>query len=236
MKVNRSDLKELYVDYIREKTPQSRKNCPSADVILKCMRFKISKRKKTKIMDHISSCSYCAQEFKFALEVLREESKLSKEIEQALELKLQKLGEKRKYRKIFLPKLSWTYATVFAVLILTISVSLVMLLKNHETAEYLRGISNQFNLIEPIDKTYLLSELSFKWEKYPDSDHYIIEIFDDELCFVWRSSKIFRNITKPTRELVKLLKQNRKYFWMVTAFLTDGNKMESRIEEFKIKK
>jgi hypothetical protein len=200
------------------------------------MRSNISKRKKTKIIDHISSCSYCAQEFKFALEVLREESKLINEIDQVLELKLQKMGENSKYRKIFLPKLSWTYATVFTVLILIISVSLVLLLKNHETAEYLRAINIQFNLIEPVDKTYSLSELSFKWEKYPDSDHYIIEIFDDELCFVWRSGKIYRNITKPTRELVKLLKQNRKYFWMVTAFLTDGNKMESRIEEFRIKK
>ncbi|MCK4264030.1 MAG: hypothetical protein KAX27_03720, partial [Candidatus Aminicenantes bacterium] len=105
---------------------------------------------------------------------------------------------------------------------------------NLEKREYRGANQAKIILIEPINKKYSKFLLTFKWKKIENSDYYILEIFDKTLYPVWESKKIFKTrVVLPDEISSKLIKNNR-YFWMVTAFLSDGSKTESIIKEFKV--
>ena len=71
MKIKHKDLQQLYKYFVMENIPESRKNCPPSKEIINFFRAKLSEKQKTNIIDHITHCYYCAQEFEFILQTLR---------------------------------------------------------------------------------------------------------------------------------------------------------------------
>ena len=90
--------------------------------------------------------------------------------------------------------------------------------------------------LTPLKKEYLITDLRFNWEKIPNTIHYSIEIFDSTLYPIWKREKILLNQIDTLQELIKELDEGQTYFWMVTAFLSNGDKIESQLEKFTIKK
>jgi len=243
IKIRNKELRNLYKAYIMENAPPSRKNCPPVKKIINSFESKIHEKQKTKIINHIANCFYCSQEFEFILETLRYEKRLNKEIYNILEFRsdrtyIKKRIEKyishlKKIQKIFFPKFIWRYALLL--LGIVIITSSIIIFQVSEKREY-RGTNLQkINLIEPINGKYSKFFLPFKWNEYNDSYYYILELFDETLFPIWKSDKILSNHIVLPYKIAKKLGKNKTYYWMITAFLLDGEKIESDIKEFTVK-
>lgn len=231
MKISSKDLKHLYRDFIMEKTPLSRKNCPPKEDLIKFSRSKLSEKQNLKIIDHITRCSYCIQAFEFILQTLRDEKNLIKEIDNVLQSEGDALFWRRR-QKIFFPKLSWKYLSLLFGTIIIIFAFIIF--TTLEKREYRGTNLKQIHLIEPINKKYSKSSLTFKWNFVKNSEYYIFELFDQTLYPVWKSQKIIKTQVILPPEIANKLKENNAYFWMVTAFLHKGDKIESRLEKFTL--
>lgn len=245
MKMSLKDLQELYKASISKRAPSLRQDCPSRGEIIRLFRSKVSEKQKTKIIDHIIDCPFCFEEFEFLLETQRYEKELDLKIKQLIESQKSRPGDKRenvfssKEKKIsaFFPRFSWIYASLAAgaVLILLAASFFLVKIKTSEKQQYRSMQQHRIQLTAPVNQSYLKSTLIFKWSQVKGSDHYIVEIFDETLFPFWKSSAIRYNYLIPSKSLLINFKVNKTYFWMVTAFLSDGKKVESRLEEFKIR-
>ena len=65
MKLNNGDLRQIYLSNIKDCIPKTRNKCPSPQQLLRLFRGKTSEKKKTRIIDHITSCYHCAHDFEF---------------------------------------------------------------------------------------------------------------------------------------------------------------------------
>jgi len=135
----------------------------------------------------------------------------------------------------FFPTPAWKYATVLIPTILLISFAITFLFKTSERSQ-LRGKSNNYIKLEPTINKMTPKEINFRWSEIPTSEYYVLEIFDKTLYPLWQSNKIIKNKASPPMELLNRLSRDESYFWMVTAFLPDGTKIESSLADFTIKK
>lgn len=231
MKINSKDLKLLYSAHLIENTPPSRKNCPLTKEIIDLFRSKLSKKKKSKIIDHVTECYFCYKEFQSILEILREESKLIGAIEE-LAIKSNQISLNRKNISFF-QRSSWKFASVFLGSILILSTILIyFVFLNKGQKDYRSKYYPSVHLIDPIGGKIQKTLLKFRWVEIEESEYYIIEIFDETLLPIWRSNKIYTNDFCPPEEIADRFKKKKRYFWMLTAYFPDGRKMESRIEQF----
>jgi hypothetical protein len=240
MKIKHKDLQQLYKNFIMENIPDSQKDCPPSKEIINFFRAKLSEKQKTKIIDHITHCYYCAQEFEFILQTLRYEGKLNEEIGNLIRSENDKTTLKTRAKKIplnsgkkqkkFIPVLSWKYALLpFAALLI---ISALIFFPHSEKEEFRGGNLNQVQLVEPVDGKYSKSQLVFRWNEVKETDYYMLELFDETLLPVWKNNRISKNRALLPTELVKKLSINKTYLWTVTAFFPDGRRVESDIEEF----
>jgi len=246
MKISNKDLQRLYKEYVLVSFPSPRKYCPSFKKIANSFNSKSSEKQKTKILNHITTCHYCCQEFKFILQILRNEKKINKNAD-TLRLSKKEIAslEKRaavilydlkKREKSFFPILSWKYGSLLLaaiaisiILIIFIKTDLFRFMESHKQ----RGETiSQIKLILPIRERYSKNSLFFKWSEFIGSDYYIIELFDETLALLWKSDKIYNNYYVPHKELTENLTENRTYFWIVKAYLINGEKVESPLAEF----
>lgn len=245
MKISTRDLKKLYRAHIAENAPASRKNCPPTKKFINLFKSKLSEKQKTKIIDHISNCYFCSQEFEFILQTLRQEKKLEDEIGSLLHSKKARTPIKQGLKKqlyysgkkliSFFPKLSWKYASLYTGITLIIAVlSVLFIFHNHEKKEYRGQYFSPIKLIEPVKGKHSKSLLVFKWKEIREVDYYILELFNETLLPIWKSKKIFDNQTYLPKNIIKDLRENKIYFWMLTAYFPDGRKIESRIEAFTL--
>lgn len=236
MKIKLSELRKLYQEYLQETQSQSREICPSPETLLKYSRSKLSKKERSKITNHIARCNSCAQEFKIIYEILDQEQALNQKIAEQLELKGIKSRRKTKLKIKELVRLNRRIVLVFATSLLLAVIATVFFLRFPIKHDYRGAQLNRINLIHPIEGTHLLSKLSFDWTEVPSADYYVLEIFNEELYPAWKSGKLSQDKFIPPPELIELFEYNKTYFWMVTAFLQSGNKVESRLRSFIVKK
>ena len=239
MKINNKELKILYKVHLAEKKPLSRKDCPSPKEIIKFVRFETSNKKKEKILDHLLNCSFCAKEFEFILEILRYEKKLNQEIDKFMEKSFtkkrneKKISKSKKIRLPFYAQIRWKNVSIAAgSIVLFFLIIAPFIFKNHEKHEYRGGTPFEIMVIQPTGKIYTKSSLVFKWENMSNSDYFILEIFDNALNPIFKSNKIYKNQSILPDKIIKMLSGKKTYFWMVTAFFSNGEKIESRLEEF----
>ncbi len=242
MKINLNDLKLAYISSFLNKIPISRKDCPSLKKLKTSFSPETSEKQKTNIIDHVTNCYFCAQEFQLIFYILRCEKKINNELFGLLHPKNATCSAKRdikksvsksaKTKKYFQPFFNLKYAYILfgtAVLILTFAV-----LKNTNNGEYRTIDFKRIHLVEPLNKKLSKSSLLFKWNEYKDSNYYVLDLFDETLLPIWRSKKIFKDFIFLPKEIVKSLDKNKNYYWMITAFLPNGKKVESNIEGFKL--
>jgi hypothetical protein len=229
MKINRKDLKELYRDYLEDNPPVSRAKCPSPQDITACIRGKGSKKTRAQIIDHIFQCGYCREEFHFILETIREEKNFIHDLSTIIQER--GLRKKDKINPLFPLRLSWLYSLILMIGLVMIT----FLVKNiSEERKYRGGNSQLLMLISPKKNTSLGKQLKFEWRPVQKSDYYILEIFDEALYPIWNSDKITVNHTLLPEKITNTLKEQKTHYWMVTAFLSDGKTIESRLQKFTI--
>jgi hypothetical protein len=77
--------------------------------------------------------------------------------------------------------------------------------------------------------------LIFKWEKFPETEYYILKLYNEALIPLYESEKIIDNQLKFPSEVLEELPVNKTYFWMVTAFTGPEKKAESDLQNFQLK-
>lgn len=235
MKINQSELIKIIGSPYLEHRSLSKKSCPPPKQLIALLRSELSDRKRSSVIDHLSGCPTCVQEIKFINEILTAEENFDRAVAQILEQRLQASRRRGIFVRFHFPKLSWSSVSLIAVLTtIILSTSTFFLLKTKRTALE-RGSIFQLEDISPNNISLSLSDLIFRWKAIPDSEYYLVEIFDDALNLVWRSERIFENNAIPSAELKKLLKKETKYLWMVTSYLKTGRRIESDFANFNLK-
>jgi hypothetical protein len=244
MKINNSDLRKIYRAYVQDRIPLSREKCPSPEKLFSSFMSLGSSHKIGKIIDHITICAYCAQEFNFFLEIFREEQRLVEEIDRLLQQKDRaRISQKKRtefpifrWPKIYRLHASWKYAIIplltiiFVALMISVTNRLIITKKNEERSE----LPGQIQLLGPTYEKAAQVPLIFKWKGVKNSNYYILEIFDKALLLVWKSPRIFENSYRLPSDIGGKIEKNKNYFWMITVFLVDGMTIESSLEEFTL--
>lgn len=242
MKISINDFQLAYIASLSNKIPNSRKNCPSLKKLKASFSPKTSEKQKTNIIDHVTNCYFCVQEFQLIFYILRYEKKLNKELISLSPPKNEIHGIKRiikksvskltKTQKKIQPFFNWKYAyLLFGTTILILALTL---LKNANNGGYRNVDFKRIDLVEPLNEKHSKSSLLFKWNECKESNYYVLDLFDETLLPIWRSKKIFNEYISLPKEMVECLEKNKNYYWMITAFLPGGKKVESNIEGFKL--
>jgi len=224
MKIDTATLKALFQAQAGPKSPGPREDCPGPEKIVGLLRSRLSRKKATKIIDHLSRCPDCIRELEFLLAVFRQEESF------ILETKAWLDGQKRSGPWIFPRRLSWKTASVLAgsvVIVLAVLATLVLRIPER----YRAAAPARIVLLHPAGEKTPKSSLVFSWQGIRGSEYYVIELFDEGLQSVWKSEKISQNRFIPPRDLANRLSAKRSYFWMVTAF-SGGEKTASSLGEF----
>ncbi len=228
MKLNDDILKELYQGYVDLKTPFNRKNCPSSIVIASSFEPSVSRRKKKKIIDHISECSYCREEFMFFFELQKCDFMSNKMAFKTINYDSQIRANNFKIYGLY-P--FWRYVCFFLGFVLIIS-SILLFIRRDELSDTRRTNETSIMLIYPTLKHTLPSPLIFQWQKRSSSQYYILELFDDALLPIWISNKIYDSYIQLPADIYSKLLPEKAYFWTITAFIDTSIIEESKLTRF----
>jgi hypothetical protein len=246
MKMTYYDLKNAYKSHIRKQVPSSREGCPSPEKILSVFDSSASSADKEQVVNHVVNCSDCFQEFELWLSFLREQGIALEEIIGWLGMKGKGARIQGKIHKILEsllgPRVSchplWKLAAGLlftAALTGLIFIGIKSLVMTPDLKE--RGkVPGQIRLISPVQREKIMFPLVFRWDATPGVDYYCLELFDRTLLPLWKSSRLEGTRFELPPEAAELIKKNEVYFWMITAWLKDGMKKESSLEEFTLTK
>jgi hypothetical protein len=224
MKLNNSELRQLFLLNIQKSIPKTRKECPSPNQMLRLFRGKISEKKKTKIIDHITDCCHCVQEFEFILKALRFENDMNQVVQTFVRTK--------KSKALSHQRLSWKLAPFAAgAALICILLVISILPVRYKNQRFRASTAPQIDLFKPQEKTIHKSTLFFQWENINNSEYFILELYDETLYQIYASNKIYENNYRLPKDKASLLEVNKSYFWMISAFLPNGRKIESPLKE-----
>lgn len=228
MKMEVNSLKQFYQAYVTSKIPEDRMNCPSPKTLLKIIKSSSSFRKKKKLIDHISRCAYCNKEFLLLLKLNNYEKDLLINI---IDNPRKSFSLLNSGHPIPQPRQFMKYASIL--IGFTLIISSFFLIKENEIPLASQRRRNQFiQLINPVNLHILPNPLIFLWREHPDSQYYILELFDDTLLPIWTSSKITGLGIRLPEEILASLKKNSYYFWMISAFSGTQKVAESDLVSF----
>jgi len=218
MKIDDNELRRLYSKSVQEKCPELRKHCPTISNIVAFFRPWVSRKRKLRIIDHITSCTSCSAEFAFLLEIHRQQENIIRNIN-------------KESSASFPHSRFLRYAPVAAGLFLFVFVSLF--LYQHFTPSHRHSMDKEpIQLVQPSGRTSLVYPVFFKWNADIEAEYYILEIFDTSLRPFWRTTDIDSNSYLLPKDIISRMKPHEPYYWMITAVDSEGNKNESKIREF----
>jgi len=228
MKLSDDIIKELYQRNIALKEPFTRNNCPSSMAIASSFEPSASRRKKKKIIDHISECSYCREEFMLFFELQKCDFMPKK-----MAIKTVNYDPQTHAHNVEACGLSsfWRYACLLFGCVLIVS-AIFIFIQRKELSDAQRTSETSIILIYPTSKHALSSPCIFRWKKKPASQYYILELFDEALLPIWISYKIYGTYVQLPKDICLKLLPGKSYFWMITAFTDMSKTEESRLTQF----
>lgn len=225
MKTDHPDLRELYRSYISTRGPLDHKKCPPPLVIARSFEPSAPARMKKRIVDHISGCPMCREEFMMLLEHRRAGKE---EIAAPEESRPEQNNEaKKRYGN----SVVWQGAVVLAGLTLVIS-SFFLIRQVRETSQTRQAERVAISLITPEYGRSLASPYDFRWKGKARDDYYVLEIFDETLMPIWTSDRIGGSRLRLPREVSAGMRPGRTYYWMITSYILGSVSGESQLGRF----
>lgn len=220
MKINHRKLQEEMANLLAEKLPSSRKNCPSPGTLVNFYRGKLNKKSAAKVAEHLCSCLYCAGEGEAIREIIKSENQLIREFRQ---IKKESIGK--------FSFLNWKLtAGLIGAAALFI---LFFLITNPSTNRYYRSNRDSpFSVQSPQYQAAPQPALTFQWEKVENARAYSLELFGPALSPIWQSPRVETTSLTLPEEILAKLEKNKTYFWILTAYPDEGDKIESPLYHF----
>jgi hypothetical protein len=229
MTLNDEDLKRIFRSYVDKRDSGTRQGCPSFSELSGFFEPGTPRTKKLKIIDHITSCSACADEFDFLRGLNNYEKRLA---QNAREIRAKNSSYSTRPYAEGKRAWIWRYAPITAG-VLFLVVSLAVVLKWERPGDS-RTATSLVTLQSPGRGQSVSITMVFEWKSFQEADSYILEVFDDVLLPIWKSGEITSTLFKPPEEFWSRLRPDGSYFWMVTA-LKGGNKLaESELRRFAL--
>jgi hypothetical protein len=176
---------------------------------------------KKNIIDHITACSYCREEFELLLELKKWQLASGASSPD-------KLGAVRFGRPFM-----WRYACFLFGLVLMLS-AYYLNVKQFVFIEGTRTSEQRILLIAPTQVHTFPKQLIFRWQEESDSQYYILDLFDNSLLPVWTSQQILDVQIQLPDEILSRLQSGNYYFWMITAFSSTHKISESELRRFLV--
>ncbi|MHB8093584.1 MAG: anti-sigma factor [Candidatus Aminicenantales bacterium] len=233
MTIDDKNLRGLYQSHVAEESPMTREACPSVDRLLESFDADCSREAKDSIVDHISHCALCAQEFDFIRRLRAQEKALTEDLEKIKVASEAKIRKAEKARLPFFRRLAWKYAPILAVIIAIIGGVIFL----HQGRDMKIGRGKQFlplSLIQPLGRATESLPLVFKWQGIKGGEFYKIEIYDEALRLIWESPKAAATELALPPSVQTQLTRSKTYFWCVTAFGQGVKIGESEVRPFQI--
>ncbi|MGA2361484.1 MAG: hypothetical protein ABSG73_03395 [Candidatus Aminicenantales bacterium] len=230
MNLNDEELKRLYRSYIADKDPDNRLGCPSLEKLV--FFFESSSRipKKMKIIDHVTNCSSCAREFEFLLELQRYQKKMIQEVREAQSAESSPPSLRRSSQRV---RLLWRFSSAFIGIILVIA-SLATIVQKLGHEDQTRAIRSFVGLMQPKPNQRVTLPLIFKWQEIAGAESYILELYDESLLPIWKSTATSATSFILPHEITGQLQLNMPYYWMITAYAHNDKLAESNLWKFTI--
>jgi hypothetical protein len=237
MKITDKELGILYRLYVDDRSPASRQICPNPEDLISIFNPRARKKRKTQIIDHITRCSACTNEFRLFLEIERERKQFESKIGIALSESHNPLKKKaRLLGKMFISLGFWQYATMAVGMIFFTMSFLTLFQKNpfFSSKPAVARIQSQpaIQLIEPVRGSISKSRLVFKWQPVPFANYYVFELYDEALKLVWKSPNFSETSLIVPKGILEKLNSLKPHFWMVTVYLQSGKYIESSLAGF----
>lgn len=230
MKIEYDDLKKLYQRYISSKIPDNRNKCLSPMALYDSFESSMSLRCKKNIIDHITECAFCREEFKILLELQRNQASSIKGISEnpSTDSSIDKLDT----AKIGKPSI-WKYAYILYGLVLILT-AYYLILQRTSFSETQRASEHKILLLTPARMHIFPKPLTFQWQGPPTSQYYLLELFDNSLLSIWTSDKLFDIQTQLPDEILSRLHSGDYYFWMISAFSGTQKISQSELSRFLV--
>jgi hypothetical protein len=234
MKINREPIKDLFRSQVADRTGPDRDFCPQPEEIVDSLRGRMSQTEKEKFVEHLSRCSLCIEEFHFFLEMKRVEERFIQAVKnQKKESRIFDTPLKG-ISKLLRPK-EWkpipVAAAVFLILVFASTLYISQLNRQKNRGEK----PSLFKLIQPVHAKRASLPPVFRWSEARGAEYYVLELFDATLLPVWRSRPLFDHRFQLPADVSRKLSPGQTYFWFVTAFFPSDKKIESPLEQFRVK-
>ena len=187
-------------------------------------------RDKKRIVDHISACSYCSEEFILLVELRKAEAEPLAKGGETLPCAIHPDITKGKGHR---HPLLWQYACVLIGLGLAFT-SFFVLVQRKELSDVHRTSGAGILTIAPEIGQTVSGPIVFRWLADPDAEYYVLELFDDALLPVWASERIRGTQMKLPPDARSKLEFGQPYLWMITAYVQETAIKESRLARFII--
>jgi hypothetical protein len=232
MNLKDDDLKRFYRSFINSRLPENRKGCPALEELISFFESRRRTAKKLKIVDHITNCSACTQEFEFLLELQRYQEKIVGPVPGS---RLTRLFFHSIPASIGGVNPLWRFFSVLTGMVL-VFVSLFILVRNTGRFAETRSVLSPLILSQPAPEESVILPLTFAWKGLPGAETYVLELFDEALLSVWKSPETSLTYLLLPPEEAGRLRPGHRYFWMITAF-SEGDKLsESELSQFTLKR
>jgi hypothetical protein len=230
MKIDDDTLKRTYRGYGASRRPPNRKRCPSPAAIARSFEPSCSMRRKKRIVDHISECALCHDEFMIFLELKRSEA-LEDLVEDPTAVEHRRSGKEEARWLGRFP--IWRYACIVLGIGLALS-SYVLLVRQINPPGIVRTVASDIVLLHPKPDQKISSSVLFRWRRSPASEYYVVELFDEQLLPVWSSDIVHDPEIRLPGAVWSRLLSGRSYYWMVTGFAHESKAGESHLARFRI--
>lgn len=195
MKIDDDRLKELFRGYVASRKPLTRRGCPSSEAIARSFEPSAPARKKRKIVDHVSGCPFCRDEFLMFLEIQKRDP-----------ARPEALSRRPSGRPLL-----WQVACVFLGLGL-VTTSYFIFVHQKEISAMRQRLETGLVLLSPKADKSLSGPLVFRWQGRPALEYYVLELFDDALLPVWTSDRIQEPQVSLPAEIRSTLQPGKSYF------------------------
>lgn len=234
MNLNDEELRRLYRSFVALKDPDNRGGCPSLEKLVSFFESSGRTRKKMKIIDHVTNCSSCAREFEFLLELQRYEKKMIQEVREVQPAEsLPSLLFKSRFRSSQRLKLFCIFSSALVGMALVI-IFLATIVQKLGREDQIRATRSSVQLIQPKANQRVTLPLIFKWQRIAGAESYILELFDESLLPIWKSSATSTISLMLPHEIASQLQLKKSYYWMLTVYGHKEKLAESNFLPFSI--
>jgi hypothetical protein len=237
MSLKGHELSTRYRYELRRSKPLPEEDCPSPEALMKLARGRVRSAQREGFVRHLGRCPQCAAEYSAMFKIVKEEKRFIKEAARIQRDAVPADG-RRSTRRLPHPALSWRSAlAALLVLCFAAAAGTLLITRSLQPPGGLRtGAANKLKAVAPVHETRAPDDIVFKWKKVAESDYYIVELFDGEMSLIWRSPRIESSNLALPAETVEAIREEGSYFWMVSAYFSSGDKLESELNVFEVRK